>query len=62
MQTLQLPADKHGEQEGAIQVAGYGGRVFLRGCRSKWFEFDDENGRNGWHNVFKDIRSVSGIG
>lgn len=48
MQTLQLPADKHGEQEGAIQVAGYGGRVFLRGCRSKWFEFDDENGRNGW--------------
>lgn len=22
--------------------------MFLRGCRSKWFEFDDENGRNGW--------------
>ena len=22
-----------------------GGRVFLRGCRSKWFELDDENGR-----------------
>ena len=22
--------------------------MFLRDCRSKWFEFDDENGRNGW--------------
>lgn len=35
MQTLQLP-DKHGEQEGAIQVAGYGAGEYLISIQIPW--------------------------